>query len=248
MVVYETVNLINGRRYIGKDSHNDSTYLGSGKIFKQALRKYGRHNFIKTIIEVCDNEDHMNEREKFWIKKFNACASKLYYNIGEGGIGGDNITHNPDRQNIIAKLSYASSTNNGMTGKNHTEHTKLLQKEASVGRYTLEWFVERYGELGLEKYEARNVNLTATRLGDRNPAYKHVDETLLTDLILNTELNQKQICVKTSISEGSIYNKYKMYYNCTNLKEVRDKLLGVGWDGITRRIKKSNSYIGAPSI
>lgn len=242
MIIYETVNLLNGRRYIGKDSHNDSTYLGSGKIFKQALRKYGRQNFKKTILEVCDNEDHMNEREKFWIKKFNACASKLYYNIGEGGIGGDNITHNPDRQNIIAKLSYASSTNNGMTGKNHTEHTKLLQKEASVGRYTLEWFVERYGESGQERYDARNINLTATRLGDKNPAYIHVDEHELTDLIVNTKLCQNHICDRLSIGKTAIYAKYKLYYNCNTLKEAREKLVGYGWDGRSRRKNSKNIH------
>lgn len=237
MVIYETINLVNGRRYIGKDIHNDPTYLGSGKIFKQAIIKYGRHNFKKIILEVCDNEDHLNIREKFWIKKMNAQASKIYYNIGEGGIGGDNFTHNPDKHKLIDMLRDMSLNHNGMTGKNHTEHTKLLQKEASVGRYTLEWFVERYGESGLEKYEARNVNLTATRLGDKNPAYKHVDENLLTDLILNIELTQVQICDKLSVSTAMIYNKYKMYYNCKNLTETRSKLLGNGW----------NDMIGSPT-
>lgn len=242
MIIYETINLINGKRYIGKDIYNDPTYLGSGKIFKQALTKYGRHNFKKIILDVCDSEDHMNERERFWIKKMNARESKLYYNIGEGGIGGDNITHHPNKKEFIDKMISIKSTSNGMTGKKHAEYSKLLQKEASVGRYTLEWFIERYGESGQERYDARNVNLTATRLGDKNPAYKHVDEHELTDLIMNTKLCQNHICDRLSIGKTAIYAKYKLYYNCNTLKEAREKLMGYGWDGRSRRKNSNNIH------
>lgn len=81
MVIYIVENLVNGKRYIGKDSKNDPTYLGSGKHQKLAIRKYGRHNFKKTILEHCENLEELNHRELFWINKYNAVESTEFYNL-----------------------------------------------------------------------------------------------------------------------------------------------------------------------
>ena len=52
--IYITTNWINGKRYIGQRKFSDgwTTYLGSGKRFKQALKKYGRKNFTRLIIDI----------------------------------------------------------------------------------------------------------------------------------------------------------------------------------------------------
>lgn len=49
--IYITTNLLNGKKYIGKrhclcEISNDN-YLGSGKVLKNAIRKYGKNNFAK---------------------------------------------------------------------------------------------------------------------------------------------------------------------------------------------------------
>ena len=51
-IVYKTTNLLNGKVYIGKHETYDinDDYLGSGKILKYALKKYGSINFKKEII------------------------------------------------------------------------------------------------------------------------------------------------------------------------------------------------------
>ena len=44
-------------------------YLGSGKILKDAIKKYGRDNFTVEILENCKTKELLNDREKYWIKK-----------------------------------------------------------------------------------------------------------------------------------------------------------------------------------
>lgn len=80
MVIYETENLINGKKYIGKDSQNNPTYLGSGKYLKLAIKKYGRANFKKTILEECNSLEELNSREIYWLKLKDCKNNPQYYN------------------------------------------------------------------------------------------------------------------------------------------------------------------------
>lgn len=86
MVIYKTTNLLNGKYYVGKDEKNDPKYLGSGKILKLSISKYGIENFKKEILEHCKDRDELNDREIFWINSLS--ATTLGYNITEGGTGG----------------------------------------------------------------------------------------------------------------------------------------------------------------
>lgn len=103
MIIYKITNLINGKIYIGKDKYDNPNYMGSGKLIKLAINKYGKNNFRKEIIEKCNSENELNIREKYWIKKLNSC--KYGYNIAMGGEGGDTTTNHPNRKEIIRKRS-----------------------------------------------------------------------------------------------------------------------------------------------
>lgn len=150
MVIYKTTNNITGKIYIGQDSKNDPEYLGSGKILKQSIQKYGIQNFTKEIIETCETKELLNEREIYWISYFNSCDRNIGYNIAFGGNGGDTISNHPRKDEISQahskwmeennptrgrkkpqqeidkwRESYdGSGENNGMFGKNHTEESK----------------------------------------------------------------------------------------------------------------------------
>ena len=88
--IYLTTNLINGKKYIGqhKGELNDS-YLGSGVLITRALKKYGKNNFKKEILEVCLSREEADEKEKFYISKYNAIEDETFYNLQEGGTQGD---------------------------------------------------------------------------------------------------------------------------------------------------------------
>lgn len=129
--VYLIENMINHKKYIGKrqckcDIKQDA-YLGSGKILKQAIKKYGKKNFKKTILEICSTKEELNDREKYWIKYFNACNNDSFYNIAKGGDGGDTFTQLPiEEQNRIKEIQSQCSSghNNPMYGKHHSQSTK----------------------------------------------------------------------------------------------------------------------------
>ncbi len=86
--IYETTNLLNGMRYIGKHKRtqsikdtDDSWYLGSGLHLVRAIEKYGRENFSRKIIEECDSEEELQEKERYYIDLYDAVNSPNYYNI-----------------------------------------------------------------------------------------------------------------------------------------------------------------------
>jgi len=55
MEIYKTTNKINGKIYIGKDTTSNPQYLGSGKLIKRAILKYGVENFTKEILDQTDD-------------------------------------------------------------------------------------------------------------------------------------------------------------------------------------------------
>lgn len=85
--------MINGMRYIGKKTfkYNWKTYLGSGIFLNKAIKKYGRENFVRCIVDIAYSEDELNKLEIQWINNYNAFQSRDFYNVAEGGDGGNTI-------------------------------------------------------------------------------------------------------------------------------------------------------------
>ena len=107
MVIYKITNIITGKIYIGKDSKNDSQYYGSGLLINRSIKKYGKKNFKKEILEYCEAGDTLNDREKYWIKFYNSTDRNIGYNLTDGGDGGDTIKYLPNKLDIIEKRAIA---------------------------------------------------------------------------------------------------------------------------------------------
>lgn len=93
--IYKITNKLNGKLYIGqhkvpKQPEAFMRYLGKGLAIRAAIKKYGKANFAKEIIEyIEDDELHhtVSEREIYWIAFYNSrCPNG--YNISPGGEGG----------------------------------------------------------------------------------------------------------------------------------------------------------------
>lgn len=88
MIIFKTINLINGKYYIGKDSKNSKSYLGSGLLIKNAIKKYGKNNFSKEILCFCKDLNDLSEKEAQYVNE-DVINDPMSYNLALGGQGGD---------------------------------------------------------------------------------------------------------------------------------------------------------------
>jgi len=124
MYIYKTTNLINGKVYIGKSEKEFTTeYLGSDVLLSKAIEKYGKENFKVELIEECDTNDTLNDREKFWIKEY---MGDNCYNIAEGGSGGNTLGNHPNKKAHYKSISKKISE----TLKGHTVSIERRKKQS----------------------------------------------------------------------------------------------------------------------
>jgi hypothetical protein len=155
-LVYQVVNLINGKIYIGVHGTLDinDSYMGSGKHLKHAQKKYGIENFEKHILHIFDSSDPMFEMEAALVNE-EFLARPDTYNIVLGGKNPldyvNETNHNNkgnhrktgnygfkitpldrttqkyrDALSVGAKVYYAAGGINPFKGKTHTAKTKKL--------------------------------------------------------------------------------------------------------------------------
>ena len=135
-----TTNLINGKIYIGKCSKKTKNkYLGSGKLINRAIKKYGRENFSRKILDDdIENKNLLNEREKYWIKFYDATNLNIGYNISKGGDGNSegnkNRTDDTNKKLSVSLKKYYETHSASLEGKHHSEETKKKISESNKGK------------------------------------------------------------------------------------------------------------------
>lgn len=109
-IIYKTINLVNGKFYIGK--HATTTlefdgYLGSGKLLKQAVKKYGPSQFTRITLFEFTCPKQANDKEKEIItEQFLLENSTKCYNLHVGGSGGSTrLDWNDNGEPFIRTLS-----------------------------------------------------------------------------------------------------------------------------------------------
>jgi hypothetical protein len=134
--VYETINKVNEKKYIGKcvyyRQNNWKIYPGSGFYLQRAIKKYGRDNFERRILVEAFSEKELNQLEEEYILRFDAVNSPEYYNIKLTSSGGDIFTHNPRKEAIrLTRKRQMSGKGNHQHGKPKTQKMIDCVKEAN---------------------------------------------------------------------------------------------------------------------
>ena len=141
--IYKITNKLNNKVYIGQTicqpskrwyHHLADANLGSNVKFHRALRKYGKDNFTRDIIEEIDDE-LLDEREIYWIEYYD--SFKNGYNSTKGG---DVVPRN-DIPVICLEtfLVYAScekaQQDTGINKVHIAECARYADKRATAGGY-----------------------------------------------------------------------------------------------------------------
>ena len=164
--IYKTTNLLSGRYYLGMHSTDnlDDDYLGSGNQLYHAIKKHGRENFKREILEFCDSREELANRESELIT-MNEVRDKECMNMKVGGIGiwpesankafKARMKSDPefrqsfvDRANRLNESGKAGNwTGQEFKGKKHSEETLKQMRESHAKRNCTAEHNSQYGTM-----------------------------------------------------------------------------------------------------
>ena len=147
--LYKTTNLINNKYYYGMHSTNniEDDYLGSGIYLRRAIRKYGKDNFKREIIEMFDTREELIQAEINLITN-ELLNEDLCMNLTNGGFSGFDYINNLRKtdeefnkkwikiqSDKLKKLHKDGKINyNTFEGKTHSDDTKNKMSEKAKQR------------------------------------------------------------------------------------------------------------------
>lgn len=88
-IIYKTTCVITNRFYIGmhKTKNLQDGYLGSGKVLRNSINKYGRKNHIFEILEYLPDINSLIDKERQIVNE-DLIKESLCMNLKVGGLGG----------------------------------------------------------------------------------------------------------------------------------------------------------------
>ena len=166
--IYLTINLVNGKKYIGqrkiqKCGVDRDEYLGSGILLTRAIKKYGKENFKREVLDFANNIDELNSKEKYYISLYNAVDRDDFYNIDCGGRGYHyteeslqqwiqkmnewRASHPEKAKEIHAKAVDGARRKNGENIKRfYEEHTDEFLKRYDKSSASIKKYIEEHPE------------------------------------------------------------------------------------------------------
>jgi group I intron endonuclease len=148
--VYLITNKLNGMKYVGLRASPvfDEKYWGSGTRIANAIKRYGKENFIREVLHWCETPEELKQCELDEHISRNVATSTEYYNLMEGS--------NP----------ILFGEDNGFWGKTHSEETKQKISEANQGRaMPPEEKIRRQEFWNTKRGEERKLSLSKERKG-----------------------------------------------------------------------------------
>ena len=130
--IYKVTNTVNEKYYIGKRTCEcdilSDVYMGSGTTIKNAIKKYGKDNFVKEVLCVCVSESSAYFMEKIFVGKEEVDDSQCY-NMTLGGRGFCSTLSTREKISLANKGKTSSRK-----GVILSKETKSKISEANKGR------------------------------------------------------------------------------------------------------------------
>jgi hypothetical protein len=167
--IYKTTNLLSGKYYIGMHSTDnlDDGYLGSGNRLRLAIRKHGKENFKREILELFDTRKELREREEI-VVNLEEIAKEECMNLRVGGEGGWTPEAN---QAFKDKLENDPEFRKKFSDEQRERTLKLI-KEGKIKTYTKE---NRPDNTGIPHSQETKKKISETKKnqtkGEKNSQY-----------------------------------------------------------------------------
>jgi hypothetical protein len=113
-------------------------YMGSGKVIKRAIEKYGVNNFQKVILETFENSEAMYAREKEIVTEEFLSRDDVY-NLRRGGLGGFEYINKTGKNLYGSNGQLGYGLENLEFGRNriHTIEENLRLSKMMIKKYAL---------------------------------------------------------------------------------------------------------------
>jgi len=170
--IYKTTCLVNNKIYIGCHATNnlDDGYLGSGKLLFAAIKKYGKENFSRTILETFTNPEDMFSKERIIVNE-DLISSDTSYNLVVGGSGGFKVQ---DIDDWKSKLKASRGDRAPFKGGSHSEESKRKISNSGKGKTAWNrglpgtWVGKTHSEESKQKITICKKGQSA---GEKNPMF-----------------------------------------------------------------------------
>lgn len=147
--VYEIINSVNGKTYVGSRmlarDRSWRQYMGSGKLIKQAIAKYGIDNFRKRLIGYAPTQEELVELEGDWIIRQQMLGLAQYNLFVSGHAGGDTFARlnaktleevrRKQSEGVKRHLQTSKVWNSGKTANTDPRIRAQIERAVAKGTY-----------------------------------------------------------------------------------------------------------------
>lgn len=242
MYIYKITNILNGKIYIGLKCslvEESTEYYGSGIGITAAIKKYGREQFTKEILERdIESYELLCEREIYWIAYYNSNDKNIGYNrtIGGDGVRGYELT-DEQRENRSKIASDRKWYYNPIT------HERVHVKEKPEGWVEGRFITEKEKTQIKKSREGKKLNIKDKesknkKISNALKGFKHTDESIelmrigqkgrnwyhnpeTGEVVQSIEVLQSPWKRGTGTVQASVGNKW--YYNHITGKTTKSK-------------------------
>lgn len=201
--VYKVTNKHNNKIYIGvhKTADVNDSYLGSGKLIKAAVKKYGTAAFIKEVISIHEDLEDALQKEKALVDTIFVRDTSNYNIAVGGGLGGESL--------------------NGLSfrGRKHTEITKAKIRTARIGNSTLtEHGRSRLINSNINNEDRKQKISVSLKLKTKTEEHKHnLSQSLKEHFVNNPSKNKGRkkpvVMCPHCKKEGATSNMLRWHFN-----------------------------------
>lgn len=194
----QSVNILDRWRHHKTRAFNKSDTSYNSSLYK-AFRKYGLENFSFQIVEECDRNS-LNEREKFWIKYYDAYDNG--YNETEGGNSGSFQKISLEILKEIKNDLKNTSLYNYKIGQKYGVSENLVSG-INTGYY---WYMDNE-EYPIRKRERKDLKENSIK---NNPS-KKISENDLINLLTQEKGNFTKVGRLLGVTDNAIRKWCKSY-------------------------------------